>query len=147
MRLQPAIILRVDRSRRLPSDFSQCLADPDLPSSTTTSSGGTITPAPPAAASTNHWFSLYVPRSFRVTSRLPLTNLRIAIPLSGDSYTQTGFEITGTSPAVGNPLGNPPYPWLGCYRRRELDRLRHDDIQQVSHSHLQFCLRGSYDRC
>ncbi|KAK0446963.1 uncharacterized protein EV420DRAFT_1714429, partial [Desarmillaria tabescens] len=29
---------------------------------------------------------------------------------SGDSYTQTGFTTTGTVPAVGNPLGNPPYP-------------------------------------
>lgn len=29
---------------------------------------------------------------------------------SGDSYTQTGFTPTGTLPAVGNPLGNPPYP-------------------------------------
>ncbi|PBK90474.1 hypothetical protein ARMGADRAFT_1032489 [Armillaria gallica] len=29
---------------------------------------------------------------------------------SGDSYTQTGFTTTGTRPAVGNPLGNPPYP-------------------------------------
>ncbi|KAG7439653.1 uncharacterized protein BT62DRAFT_1055220 [Guyanagaster necrorhizus] len=28
----------------------------------------------------------------------------------GDSYTQTGFVTNGTEPAVGNPLGNPPYP-------------------------------------
>ncbi|KAK0446950.1 uncharacterized protein EV420DRAFT_1714401 [Desarmillaria tabescens] len=28
----------------------------------------------------------------------------------GDSYTQTGFTTNGTVPAVGNPLGNPPYP-------------------------------------
>ncbi|KAK0221163.1 hypothetical protein EDD85DRAFT_862074 [Armillaria nabsnona] len=28
----------------------------------------------------------------------------------GDSYTQTGFITNGTRPAVGNPLGNPPYP-------------------------------------
>ncbi|KAI3608199.1 carbohydrate esterase family 16 protein [Moniliophthora roreri] len=28
----------------------------------------------------------------------------------GDSYTQTGFEINGTAPAPGNPLGNPDYP-------------------------------------
>ncbi|KAK0212110.1 hypothetical protein DFS33DRAFT_1389124 [Desarmillaria ectypa] len=30
----------------------------------------------------------------------------------GDSYTQTGFNTTGTLPAVGNALGNPPYPGL-----------------------------------
>ncbi|THH32443.1 hypothetical protein EUX98_g1717 [Antrodiella citrinella] len=28
----------------------------------------------------------------------------------GDSYTQTGFLPNETLPAVGNPLGNPPYP-------------------------------------
>ncbi|KAK0196260.1 SGNH hydrolase-type esterase domain-containing protein [Armillaria mellea] len=28
----------------------------------------------------------------------------------GDSYTQTGFVTNDTRPAVGNPLGNPPYP-------------------------------------
>ncbi|KAG8770158.1 hypothetical protein FRC12_004475 [Ceratobasidium sp. 428] len=28
----------------------------------------------------------------------------------GDSYTQTGFDINGVKPAVGNPLGNPSYP-------------------------------------
>ncbi|EUC62325.1 carbohydrate-binding module family 1 protein [Rhizoctonia solani AG-3 Rhs1AP] len=28
----------------------------------------------------------------------------------GDSYTQTGFDINGTKPTVGNPLGNPTYP-------------------------------------
>lgn len=30
--------------------------------------------------------------------------------LSGDSYTETGFLTNGNLPAVGNPLGNPPYP-------------------------------------
>lgn len=29
---------------------------------------------------------------------------------SGDSYTQTGFNISGDVPAPGNPLGNPTYP-------------------------------------
>ncbi|KAF3090070.1 hypothetical protein TWF569_006420 [Orbilia oligospora] len=28
----------------------------------------------------------------------------------GDSYTQTGFDPNGVQPAIGNPLGNPPYP-------------------------------------
>jgi len=28
----------------------------------------------------------------------------------GDSYSQTGFNVTGTLPSAGNPLGNPPYP-------------------------------------
>jgi hypothetical protein len=29
---------------------------------------------------------------------------------SGDSYTQTGFNITLDLPSVTNPIGNPPYP-------------------------------------
>ncbi|KAG8796062.1 hypothetical protein FRC17_008038, partial [Serendipita sp. 399] len=28
----------------------------------------------------------------------------------GDSYTQTGFSVTGTQPSSSNALGNPPYP-------------------------------------
>ncbi|MCJ1415091.1 hypothetical protein MMC32_001421 [Xylographa parallela] len=28
----------------------------------------------------------------------------------GDSYTTTGFNVSGTQPNPGNPLGNPPYP-------------------------------------
>ena len=29
---------------------------------------------------------------------------------SGDSYTSTGFDIHGSQPNTGNPLGNPAYP-------------------------------------
>ena len=29
---------------------------------------------------------------------------------SGDSYTDTGFDINGAQPSVENPLGNPAYP-------------------------------------
>lgn len=29
---------------------------------------------------------------------------------SGDSYSQTGFDITGTKPSADNPLGNPTLP-------------------------------------
>jgi hypothetical protein len=28
----------------------------------------------------------------------------------GDSYTQTGFNVTSTPPSSSNPFGNPPYP-------------------------------------
>ncbi|KAG7091440.1 hypothetical protein E1B28_010476 [Marasmius oreades] len=67
--------------------YSQCLPSSNQPTSTTTSSGGTSTPKPPVVtANANYWFSF------------------------GDSYTQTGFDVTGTPPAIGNPLGNPPYP-------------------------------------
>ena len=29
---------------------------------------------------------------------------------SGDSYTDTGFDINGAQPSAENPLGNPAYP-------------------------------------
>jgi len=29
----------------------------------------------------------------------------------GDSYTADGFLLTGTQPAAGNPIGNPPPPY------------------------------------
>jgi hypothetical protein len=29
---------------------------------------------------------------------------------SGDSYSQTGFSITGTKPSTSNPIGNPAFP-------------------------------------
>lgn len=31
-------------------------------------------------------------------------------PSSGDSYSRTGFEVTGVQPSVSSPLGNPAYP-------------------------------------
>lgn len=31
-------------------------------------------------------------------------------PISGDSYTTTGFDYTKTQPSLSNPLGNPTYP-------------------------------------
>jgi len=35
---------------------------------------------------------------------------RLMIQYSGDSYSQTGFSITGTKPSVSNPIGNPAFP-------------------------------------
>ena len=61
--------------------------------------------AVPQNPEVNYWFSLWV--SF-FTSRLVFLT-RYLSP-SGDSYTQTGFEVNGTQPSIGNPLGNPPYP-------------------------------------
>lgn len=31
-------------------------------------------------------------------------------PASGDSYSQTGFNVSSTKPSASNPLGNPPLP-------------------------------------
>jgi hypothetical protein len=33
------------------------------------------------------------------------------ISASGDSYTQTGFDVNGAQPNAANPFGNPPYPY------------------------------------
>ncbi|KAG9091801.1 hypothetical protein FRC06_000378 [Ceratobasidium sp. 370] len=53
---------------------------------TKTTSTTTTTSSTPVPTGVKYWFSF------------------------GDSYTQTGFNINGTKPAVGNPLGNPTYP-------------------------------------
>lgn len=47
-----------------------------------------------------------------VCTSSPNLSLRCSASVSGDSYTQTGFVPNGTLPAIGNPLGNPPYPGL-----------------------------------
>ncbi|GJE94718.1 hypothetical protein PsYK624_108890 [Phanerochaete sordida] len=73
--------------------YSQCLPGTAVTasssSSSRTSSISSVPPSQPTSpvnAKTNFWFSF------------------------GDSYTQTGFVDTDTLPAVGNPLGNPPFP-------------------------------------
>ncbi|OBZ69541.1 hypothetical protein A0H81_10141 [Grifola frondosa] len=65
--------------------YSQCLpgAASSSSSSPTSSAPGST---PTAVSNANYWFSF------------------------GDSYTQTGFVTNDTLPALGNPLGNPPYP-------------------------------------
>ncbi|KAJ3546050.1 hypothetical protein NM688_g5554 [Phlebia brevispora] len=74
--------------------YSQCLPGSNLPSSssslpTSSVSSSSIVSQPtgaPSPSTANFWFSF------------------------GDSYTQTDFDINGTQPTIGNPLGNPPYP-------------------------------------
>ncbi|KAB5594635.1 Exoglucanase 3 [Ceratobasidium theobromae] len=80
--------------------YSQCLPGTATTVSSTTTSTSTSTtrvttstptttttsPSAPAPTGVKYWFSF------------------------GDSYTQTGFDISGTLPAVGNALGNPTYP-------------------------------------
>ncbi|TCD69386.1 hypothetical protein EIP91_007733 [Steccherinum ochraceum] len=71
-------------SQCIPSAAGPTTSDPGPtdPPTTSAPSGPVATPPPQA----NYWFSF------------------------GDSYTQTGFLPNETAPAVGNPLGNPPYP-------------------------------------
>ncbi|KAJ7595235.1 hypothetical protein C8J56DRAFT_774920 [Mycena floridula] len=64
--------------------YSQCTPSTGAP--TTTVGTTTTTTSKPSATAKAYWFSF------------------------GDSYTQTGFVLNSTLPAVGNPLGNPPYP-------------------------------------
>lgn len=42
--------------------------------------------------------------------RPPLIPPPALTPPSGDSYSQTGFNVSSTKPSPGNPLGNPPLP-------------------------------------
>ncbi|KAI0800239.1 hypothetical protein C8Q74DRAFT_1235266 [Fomes fomentarius] len=66
--------------------YSQCIPGASAPTTTITSQPTGPTSAPPGVDKANFWFSF------------------------GDSYTQTGFNISGNVPAPGNPLGNPTYP-------------------------------------
>ncbi|RPD57450.1 hypothetical protein L226DRAFT_615111 [Lentinus tigrinus ALCF2SS1-7] len=67
--------------------YSQCIPGASsAPATTTTSTTTAPTSVPSGVDKANFWFSF------------------------GDSYTQTGFTTSGTVPAPGNPLGNPPYP-------------------------------------
>uniref|UniRef100_A0A0W0FWY4 CBM1 domain-containing protein n=1 Tax=Moniliophthora roreri TaxID=221103 RepID=A0A0W0FWY4_MONRR len=66
-------------------DYSQCIPGATIPPASTTATSVPVpSGTPPSGA--NYWFSF------------------------GDSYTQTGFEITGTAPSIGNEFGNPPFP-------------------------------------
>ncbi|ESK90174.1 carbohydrate esterase family 16 protein [Moniliophthora roreri MCA 2997] len=65
--------------------YSQCIPGATIPPASTTATSVPVpSGTPPSGA--NYWFSF------------------------GDSYTQTGFEITGTAPSIGNEFGNPPFP-------------------------------------
>jgi len=70
--------------------YSQCIPGTATTAAPTTVKSTTAAPTPtsaPSSSKVNYWFSF------------------------GDSYSQTGFNIsTGPLPSVGNPLGNPPYP-------------------------------------
>ncbi|KIM32948.1 carbohydrate esterase family 16 protein [Serendipita vermifera MAFF 305830] len=79
--------------------YSQCIPSTAAPSATTTSTSrsssssipgtGSSTSSAPATSGTSgtkYWFSF------------------------GDSYTATGFSVTGTQPSTSNPFGNPAYP-------------------------------------
>jgi phospholipase/lecithinase/hemolysin len=45
------------------------------------------------------------------STHTPISSItQLTTASSGDSYTQTGFDVNGTQPNPANPLGNPPYP-------------------------------------
>ncbi|CAE6428638.1 unnamed protein product [Rhizoctonia solani] len=78
--------------------YSQCL--PGTASTTTTTKPATSTTAPVTSTTTS---------SAAPTSSSTPAGVKYWFSF-GDSYTQTGFDINGIKPAVGNPLGNPSYP-------------------------------------
>ncbi|KAH9485803.1 Acetylesterase [Psilocybe cubensis] len=72
-------------SQCIPGSATTSTASTPPPSSTSkTSTAPTSTPS--SSVKPNYWFSF------------------------GDSYSQTGFDITGTLPNVANPIGNPDFP-------------------------------------
>jgi len=94
----------VTRSTVLPSSSSTQNSISVVP---TTASSTSTSAAPSAtAASPNYWFSLQV--QFHDFSCARIANILVSI--SGDSYTQTGFDPLSTLPNSENPFGNPPYP-------------------------------------
>jgi phospholipase/lecithinase/hemolysin len=84
--------------------------------------GGTTCVTGSSCVYSNDWYSQCVPgagspgttASTTITSAPGPTSTNAAAPnfwfSFGDSYTQTGFNPSGTLPNVGNPLGNPAYP-------------------------------------
>ncbi|CAG9946572.1 unnamed protein product [Clonostachys rosea f. rosea IK726] len=103
--------------------------------------GPTSCTAGSVCSSQNPWYYQCVPgtaapTSFTTTSVVPVTTTTTTTQTTttsnpsaaryfitfGDSYSQTGFDITGTKPNPSNPLGNPDLPgwtttgglnWLG----------------------------------
>ncbi|CAE6424533.1 unnamed protein product [Rhizoctonia solani] len=95
--------------------------------------GGTTCVAGSTCVKQNDWYSQCLPGTATTTSTTqPVTSTTATSTTStttssaspttttipgvkywfsfGDSYTQTGFDINSTKPAVGNALGNPSYP-------------------------------------
>ncbi|TGO27921.1 hypothetical protein BPAE_0035g00650 [Botrytis paeoniae] len=68
-------------------------------SSTSTST----TKSPISTAAVEYFITLYVILQWFIHPNSNPTNSKV----SGDSYSQTGFDPTLTQPAAGNPLGNP----------------------------------------
>jgi phospholipase/lecithinase/hemolysin len=83
--------------------YSQCVPG--------TSSSTVKTTSTSTVKTTSTSKSSSVATSTTKTSSTPTSTAAVKYLFSfGDSYTSTTFDITGTKPVVGNPLGNPPYP-------------------------------------
>lgn len=89
----------------LNSWYAQC-----LPGTSTAPPTGTATPTSGPVTSTDR------PPSSTATATRPSGPTQTANPgvkyfiSFGDSYSQTGFDYTGTKPSANNPLGNPNLP-------------------------------------
>ncbi|ROW03687.1 hypothetical protein VMCG_05353 [Cytospora schulzeri] len=60
--------------------------------------------------SQQHCYRSAVPHHFVGASSTPIGATCAYIGNSGDSYSQTGFDVNSTKPSADNPLGNPPLP-------------------------------------
>ncbi|KAG8838799.1 hypothetical protein FRB91_007396, partial [Serendipita sp. 411] len=95
--------------------YSQCLQASSTPTSTSSSSSKSSSSSSRSSSSssrTSSSSSRSSSSSSRTsTSSAPVTSATGKYWFSfGDSYTQTGFTVTGTQPSSSNAFGNPTYP-------------------------------------
>ncbi|KAK3904422.1 hypothetical protein C8A05DRAFT_13692 [Staphylotrichum tortipilum] len=73
--------------------------------------GTSSAPVPSSTSTTSTKVSSTTSSSASSTSTAPVDNCSVQYLISfGDSYSQTGFDVTGTKPSSSNPLGNPALP-------------------------------------
>ncbi|KAK4187765.1 putative acylhydrolase [Podospora australis] len=78
-----------------------------IPATTTSTSASATPTAAPSSSSSKAPLPSSTTSSAPSSSATPGVKYLITF---GDSYSQTGFDITGTKPSPGNPLGNPGLP-------------------------------------
>lgn len=60
-----------------------------------------------SASTASRWHDILFHLVRKCSIRQIIGNAKLICYPSGDSYTQTNFDINGTQPSAGNPMGNP----------------------------------------
>ena len=99
-------------SAPVPSSTSTSSSSTKVSSTSTSSTSTKVSSTSTSTSSTKvSSTSTSTSSSASSTSTAPVDNCSLQYLISfGDSYSQTGFDVTGTKPSSGNPLGNPPLP-------------------------------------